>query len=96
MPNLLSKRPAVDTNIFGLSPQDTPQSRLMLMGGASGLVELMKWDRVMPNIKTFDQLLRIIPNTKEDEAELITMMKENNVKPDVSFCNQVVHLNLDR
>ena len=96
MPNLLSKRPAVDTNILGLSPQDTPQSRLMLMGGASGLVKLMKWDRVMPNIKTFDQLLRIIPNTKEDEAELITMMKENNVKPDVSFCNQVVHLNLDR
>ena len=49
----------------------------------------MKRDRVQPNIKTFDQLLRIIPNTEEDEAKLINLMKENNIKPDVSFCNQV-------
>jgi len=92
LPNLLSKRPDVDPNILGLSPQDTPQSRLMLMGGTTGLVELMKWDRVQPNIKTFDQLLRIIPNTEEDEAQLISLMKAHNIKPDVSFCNQVLIL----
>ena len=39
---------------------------------------------------TFDQLLRVIPNTEEDEAQLISLMKANNIKPDVSFCNQVV------
>ena len=89
MPNLLAKRPPVDANIIGLAPEDTPQSRLMLLGGLSGLVQQMKKDRVSPDIKTFDQLLRIIPNTTEAETDLLMLMKENNVVPDVSFCNQV-------
>ena len=89
MPNLLAKRPPVDANIIGLAPEDTPQTRLMLLGGLNGLVQQMKKDRVSPDIKTFDQLLRIIPNTTEAETDLLMLMKENNVVPDVSFCNQV-------
>ena len=52
-------------------------------------MQQMKKDRVSPDIKTFDQLLRIIPNTTEAETDLLMLMKENNVVPDVSFCNQV-------
>ena len=90
VPNLLSKRPSVNENIIGLTPRDTPQSRLMLMGGTSGLLDLMMKDRASPNIKTFDQLLRLIPNTKEEEMMLLEAMRELKVKPDVSFCNQLI------
>ena len=49
----------------------------------------MKKDKVEPDIKTFDQMLRLIPNTEENELELLDKMEEFNVKPDVSFFNQV-------
>ena len=89
MPNLLSKRPQIGKNIINMSGEDSKESRLMVMGGVSGLLELMKKDKVAPDIKTFDQLLRLIPNTAENELELLDMMEVFNVKPDVSFFNQV-------
>merc|ERR1712029_909121 len=49
-------------------------------------------DKVAPDIKTFDQLLRLIPNTRENEIELLKIMKEFNVKPDISFYNQLIVL----
>ena len=92
MPNLLAKRPPMSDSILGLAPQDTPQNRLLLMGGTFGFLEMMWRDRVTPDIKTFDQLLRVIPNTKEGEEDLLMAMKESGVKPDVSFCNQLILL----
>merc|ERR1719312_389569 len=92
MPNLLSKRPQIGENIINMSGEDTRESRLMVMGGLSGLVELMRKDKVAPDIKTFDQLLRLIPNTRENEIELLKIMEEFNVKPDISFYNQLIVL----
>ena len=89
---MLEKRPPIGDNIVSLAPEDNPQNRLMLMGGMTGLMMVMKRDRVSPNIKTFDQLLRVIPNNLEAETELLELMKGANVKPDVSFCNQVKYV----
>ena len=90
MPNLLAKRPTLPDNLVGLAPEDNPHTRLMLMGGMSGLLELMAKDKVRPDIKTFDHLLRVIPNTKESEEDLLLSMKTTGVKPDVSFCNKLI------
>ena len=96
IPNLLAKRPAIPANMVGLTPDDTRQNRLMLMGGLGGFLEMMMKDRVKPDIKTFDQLLRVIPNTSQSEAELLEAMERAGVKPDVSFCNQLIILRQKR
>ena len=96
IPNLLAKRPACPANMVGLTPDDTRQNRLMLMGGLGGFLEMMMKDRVKPDIKTFDQLLRVIPNTSQSEAELLEAMDWAGVKPDVSFCNQLIILRQKR
>ena len=72
VPNLLAKRPEVG-HIVGLAPTDTAQNRLLLMGGQSGFFEWMMKDHVKPDIKTLDQMLRIIPNTNEAEEELLSI-----------------------
>jgi len=89
IPNLLAKRPDVE-HIVGLAPSDTAQNRLMLMGGQAGFLEWMRKDRVVPDIKTVDQMLRIIPNTNEAEEELLAILPKLNIKPDVNFCNQLI------
>ena len=89
VPNLLAKRPDVG-EIVGLAPSDTPQNRLMLMGGSAGFIEWMMKDRVKPDITTMDQMLRLIPNTNEAELELLSMLPKLDIKPDVNFCNQLI------
>merc|ERR1711874_260699 len=96
IPNLLAKRPTIPANMVGLTPDDTRQNRLMLMGGQAGFLEMMWKDRVKPDIKTFDQLLRVIPNTSQSEEELLQAMERAGVRPDVSFCNQLIILRQKR
>ena len=96
IPNLLAKRPSIPSNMVGLTPDDTRQNRLMLMGGLAGFLEMMWKDRVKPDIKTFDQLLRVIPNTSQTEEELLEAMEKAGAKPDVSFCNQLIILRQKR
>ena len=96
IPNLLAKRPSLPSNMVGLAPADTRQNRLMLMGGTVGFLEMMWKDRVKPDIKTFDQLLRVIPNTSQSEEELLQAMERAGVRPDVSFCNQLIILRQKR
>ena len=91
VPNLLAKRPEVG-HIVGLAPTDTAHNRLMLMGGQSGFFEWMMKDHVKPDIKTLDQMLRIIPNTNEAEEELLSMLPKLGLKPDINFCNQLIIL----
>ena len=75
--------------ILSITIVGTKRKLKVELQGTFLLVELMKKDKVEPDIKTFDQLLRLIPNTKENELELLEIMEDCNVKPDVSFCNQV-------
>ena len=96
IPNLLAKRPTIPANMVGLTPDDSRQNRLMLMGGLGGFLEMMWKDRVKPDIKTFDQLLRVIPNNSQSEKELLQAMEKAGVRPDVSFCNQLIILRQKR
>jgi hypothetical protein len=43
------------------------------VGGCSGFLEQMNKDGVKPNIKTFTQLLDIIPSTKAAEQVTVCM-----------------------
>ena len=65
--SLLAKRPVLG-GVVGLVPgRDLPQYRLELLGGPAGLVQTMARDAVKPDVKTFDQLLKLIPSSTQAE-----------------------------
>jgi len=62
MPNLLSKRPQIGKNIINMSGDDSKESRLMVMGGVSGLLELMKktkWNQTSKHLTRCSDSFRI-------------------------------------
>lgn len=89
IPDLLS--PAVASqHVVDLQHLDTPHNRLDALGGAAGFITRMQNDRVSPNIKTFTQLLEILPPSFEAEKDLILMMDSLGVVGDVDFFNILI------
>ena len=93
--NLLVKRPHV-SNVVALAPEDSPENRLALMGGAGGFLQIMAKDRVTPDIKTISFLLAASPNTREVEAELLELLTSLSITPTVAFFNQVIKARVQR
>ncbi|KAL3275685.1 hypothetical protein HHI36_020437 [Cryptolaemus montrouzieri] len=88
-PNLLAKVPHLG-NLISLSEVKKPEERLLLVGGMSGFLENMKENNCTPNIKTYTQLLDVIPSTVAAENELLSVMKKGKVKFDVDFFNMII------
>ena len=93
--NLLIKRPNV-SNVVALAPEDSPENRLALMGGAEGFLQIMAKDRVTPDIKTISFLLAASPNTREVESELLELLTSLSITPTVAFFNQVIKARVQR
>ena len=87
--NLLVKRPNV-SNVVALAPEDTAENRLALMGGTEGFLQIMAKDRVTPDIKTLSFLLAASPNTKESEAEVLSLLTTLSITPTVPFFNELI------
>lgn len=86
IPNLLAKLPHLGS-VIKLQMVKSPEDRLMLLGGLSGVITEMENFKVRPSTKTFSQLLDIIPSTLEAEHELIEKMRHMRVRADVDFFN---------
>lgn len=86
MPNFLNKLPHLGS-IVKLKLVNSPQDRLMLLGGVSAFISEMEEYKVRPNVKTFSQLLDVIPSTRDAEHELIEQMRYMRVRADVDFFN---------
>lgn len=56
-----------------------------MLGGMNGLLHRMSKDRVEPNLKTFTELLEVIPSNLKEEGNLLTALKDKAVTPDVDF-----------
>ena len=93
--NLLVKRPNV-SNVVSLAPEDTAENRLALMGGTEGFLQIMAKDRVTPDIKTLSFLLAAAPNTREVEAEVLSLITTLSITPTVSFFNQMIKARVQR
>lgn len=89
MPNLLSKLPHLGS-IVQLSLVETPEDRLMLLGGVKGIIAELEETKVRPNVKTFSQLLYTIPSTREAEHDLIQQMRYMRVRADIDFFNLLI------
>ncbi|XP_046404393.1 pentatricopeptide repeat-containing protein 1, mitochondrial [Ischnura elegans] len=68
----------------------TPEERLLTLGGLDGFLKQMANKGVRPSIKTFTQLLDVIPPNEEAEKKLILAIEENNLEKDIEFCNMLM------
>lgn len=90
LPNLLSRKPVMDL-VTGLSPQflQTPQGRFQLLGDLEGFVRVVTQEfKADLDITTFSLLIGCIDSSLE--INLVELLREHNVKPDVDFFNQLM------
>lgn len=85
-PNLLSKAPHLGT-LVSLKEVKKPEDRLLLLGGISGFLNEMNIANIIPDIKTFTNLLDVIPSTKVAENKLIAAVRDAEVRTDIDFFN---------
>ncbi|XP_064094346.1 pentatricopeptide repeat-containing protein 1, mitochondrial-like [Macrobrachium nipponense] len=89
LPNLLGRKLNVGSAV-GLSSLDRPEDRLALVGGPAGLIAQMVKDKVVPDLRTFTQLLNSLPPSTEAEESLLQSMKNVGLAPDTQFCNMLI------
>ena len=94
-PNLLARRPEVG-GVVALAPRDTREHRLALMGGVTGFVGQMTKDRVTPDAKTLAMLLALVPNTLEQEQQVLAQLQAHAVAPDTPFFNTLIRARAGR
>jgi pentatricopeptide repeat domain-containing protein 1 len=85
-PNLLLPRPHLG-NLISLSEVTKPEDKFLLLGGFSGFLETMKNFDVKPDLKTYTELIEVIPSTRSAETRLLKQVKKQEVKCDVDFFN---------
>lgn len=88
-PNLISINPHLGS-LVSLSEVKKPEDRLLLIGGASGFLKEMELAKITPDIKTFTQLLDVIPSTVTSEKQLISTIRKLGIKCDIDFFNILI------
>lgn len=88
-PNLLSRYPHLGSLVM-LNEVKKPEDRLLLLGGAKGLLNEMEKIKVAPNIKTFTALLDVIPPTNTAEHQIVETIRKCKIKCDVDFFNILI------
>nr|CAD7267150.1 unnamed protein product [Timema shepardi] len=89
-PNLLGHYPCLGSNLLPLAEVNTPENRLLLLGGPSGFLQAMKEMWVDPDIKTFTQLLHLVPPTLAAEKSLVEALSRSGVDVDIDFFNMLI------
>ncbi|XP_055384113.1 pentatricopeptide repeat-containing protein 1, mitochondrial [Condylostylus longicornis] len=89
VPNLLCSNPHLG-NLIKINEIRKPEDRLLLIGGFSGFLREMKFNKVTPNIETFTMLLEVIPSTNSAEKTLISTIKKDGLKADIDFFNTLI------
>ncbi|XP_050535202.1 pentatricopeptide repeat-containing protein 1, mitochondrial isoform X2 [Daktulosphaira vitifoliae] len=88
-PNLLDRKPYFG-NIVSINDIKNPADRLMLLGGCSGFLKNMKFNKVKPDIKIFTQLVEAIPSTLTAEQNLLLEISKSDIQLDIDFCNILI------
>lgn len=85
-PNLLSVRPHLG-RLVALAEVRKPEDRLLLLGGMSGFLQEMQHSNATPDIKTYTQLVEVLPATNAAEKRLLAQLKRDKCKVDIDFFN---------
>ncbi|CAG9807430.1 unnamed protein product [Chironomus riparius] len=89
MPNLLALRPNLG-NLIEIKEVKQPSDRFLLLGGLTGYLDLMRHFEVPPDLKTFTELMDVIPNTKEMDIRLLKIIRKAQIQCDVDFFNILI------
>lgn len=85
-PNLLGSRPHLG-RLVALSEVTKPSDRLLLLGGFTGFLAEMRTAGAIPDIKTYTQLVEVLPPTNTAEKALLAALKRDKLKVDIDFFN---------
>lgn len=89
MPNLIARRPHLG-ELIALKEVVQPEDRLLLVGGMRGFLREMDIHEVTPDLKTFSELLEVIPPTLTAEKFLLSMVRRQNIRVDIDFLNVLI------
>lgn len=89
MPNLIALRPNLG-NLIEIKEVKQPSDRFLLLGGLTGYFDLMRHFQVSPDLKTFTELMDVIPNTKEMDIRLLKIIRKAQIQCDVDFFNILI------
>lgn len=67
-----------------------PQKRLLILGGLSGFLEIIKSNEIIPTLNTIQLLLDVIPNTIHAENKVISLIKTHNLTLNLEFYQQIL------
>lgn len=76
--------------VTGLGDLSTPQARFELIGGILGVLKLMERHEILPDVKTFSEMLDVIPNAQAAEMALIEHADRLNIRLDTDFFNLLI------
>lgn len=88
-PNLLSSRPHLG-RLVALAEVRKAEDRLLLLGGCSGFLHEMQAAKARPDIKTYTQLIDVLPPTNVAEKQLLAQLKRDKLKVDIDFFNVLI------
>lgn len=91
LPSVLDQKPNF-SGVVSIGGLDTPQQRLALLGGPSGVCEAIKRRRMAPSVKMFGFMMDMVGDNEESEAALLALMERENVRPDTIMLNMLVSI----
>ncbi|GFN78346.1 pentatricopeptide repeat-containing protein 1 [Plakobranchus ocellatus] len=80
----------VDEETMCVKDIATSTQRLALLGGAHWLVNHMSLTGVIPDVRTFSQLVPSLPDNEKAEDDLLCLMEETGISPDVDLINDIM------
>lgn len=89
VPNLIARKPHLG-QLIALKEVLRPEDRLLLVGGMRGFLLEMETCGVTPDVKTFTELLEVIPSTITAEKFLLSMVRKYNLRVDIDFFNILI------
>lgn len=88
-PNLITRLPHLGSLVL-LNEVKRAEDRLLLLGGSTGFLQEMENIKVTPDIKTFTELLDVIPSTITAEHQIIQKIRKMKIKCDIDFFNILI------
>lgn len=88
-PKLLYK-PPLKGYLVSFETVNDPQKRLLILGGLSEFLEIIKSNEIIPTLNTIQLLLGVIPNTVHAENRVISLIKTHDIKLNIEFYQQVL------
>lgn len=85
-PNLLARNPHLGS-LVSLGEIKSAEERFLLIGGLHGFLHELDLAKELPDVKTFAQMLEMIPPTYAAEKELLQIMRRYGVRTNVDFFN---------